>query len=293
MPLNALHANHSVYVPVLTRSGLSGAARLLRRAFVRLREDDGIELSGFIAYTGLVALFPFIIFLFALAGVIGQTARAQAAVEQWLALLPAEVAATLSPIVHDVLAQPQPGLLTFGIVGTLWVTSSGVEAMRMGFSRAYDCEETRPLWRRRLTSFGFVVLGALAALLFTTLMVVAPVAEQWLARQVMVADMLLLSALIIRLMLTVSLLSVMLAFFYLALPNHRIRWRDAWPGALLAACAWIVLASVFSLYLSGFAHYSTTYGSLGGVVVTLLFLQLSTLVFMMGAEVNAVRLFDE
>lgn len=267
--------------------------RPLRFAAKRLVADDGIEVSGFIAYTGLVSLFPFIIFLFALAGFIGQTARAQLVVEQLLGTLPPEVAATIAPIVKEVLATPQPGLLTFGIVGTLWVTSSGVEALRMGLSRAYDVEEKRPFWRRRLTSFAFVVMGAVAALLFTLLMVVAPLGEQWLARQVEYPVLLTLCSVLLRLLVTANLLAGVLAFFYRVLPNHRIAWRAAWPGAWMAAFAWIGLASLFSIYLTGAGNYAVTYGSLGGIVITLLFLHVSTIIILFGAEYNAALTLDE
>ncbi len=267
--------------------------RPMRFAVRRLMADDGIEVAGFIAYTGLVSLFPFIIFLFALAGFIGQTARAQEAVASLLAALPAEVAATLSPIVYEVLARPQPGLLTFGILGTLWVTSSGVEALRMGLTRAYDTEEKRPFWRRRLTSLAFVVLGAISALLFTLLMVAAPVGEQWLRTHVEFPAALLVLSVTLRIMITANLLALMLAFFYRVLPNHRIAWRAAWPGAWLAAFAWIGLASLFSLYLTGAGNYAVTYGSLGGVVATLLFMHISTIIILFGAEYNAALTFDD
>ena len=255
--------------------------------------DDGIEVSGFIAYTGLVSLFPFVIFLFALAGFIGQTMRAQQAVANILDTLPDEVARTLAPIVNEVLASPQPGLLTLGILGTLWVTSSGVEALRMGLNRAYDATETRPFWRRRITSFLFVVMGACAALVFTLMMVVAPLGEQWLAQHVSMPWLMKTASLTLRLILTSSLLMLVLAFFYRVLPDHHIAWKHALPGAALAAFMWIGIASMFSVYLTQAGNYAATYGSLGGVVVTLLFMHVSAIIVLFGAEYNAALYFED
>lgn len=266
--------------------------RPVRFALRRLFADDGIEVAGFIAYTGLVSLFPFVIFLFALAGFIGQTEHAQHALQDIFTQLPAEVAATLSPIVMEVLARPQPGLLTFGIIGTLWVTSSGVEALRMGLSRAYDVTEKRPFWRRRLTSCAFVIMGAVSALLFTLLMVVGPLVEQWLAGHKEISPWLMLLTTLGRMIVTANLLALMLAFFYRVLPDHRIAWSAAWPGAWMAAFAWIGLASLFSVYLTGAGNYAVTYGSLGGVIVTLLFLHFSAIILLFGAEYNAALTFD-
>lgn len=254
--------------------------------------DDGIEVAGFIAYTGLVSLFPFVIFLFALAGFVGETDRAQMAVEQMFAQLPGEVARTIRPIVDEVLRSEQPGLMTLGIVGTLWVTSSGIEALRMGLNRAYDCEESRPMWRRRMTSFVFVVMGAVAAMLLAVMMVGAPLAEAWLKRNVEFPDALLVLSVLVRVSITASVLGFIFAFFYRVLPNHRIRWRDAWPGAWIAAFSWIALASLFSVYLTNAGNYAVTYGSLGGVVITLLFMHFSAIIVLFGAEYNAALKWD-
>jgi len=165
--------------------------------------------------------------------------------------------------------------------------------MRMGLGRAYDVEETRPVWRRRITSFLFVVLGAVAALVITMMMVAAPLFEEWLKRQVEVPALLLVVSVLVRVVVTACVLGAIFAFCYRVLPNHRLPWHAAWPGAWMAAFGWIALASLFSVYLSHAGQYAVTYGSLGGVVITLLFLHFSTIIVLFGAEYNAAIYFDD
>lgn len=254
----------------------------------RLMQHDGIEIAGFIAYTGLVSLFPFVIFLFSLAGFLGSLDAAHYVTDAAFKFLPEEVARTLSPIVREIFTEYKPGLLTLSIIGTLWVTSSGVEALRVGCMRSFEMRETRPVWRRRLSSIGFIAIGALGALSASLIVVVAPLALEWLSHRVTIPVLWLVISTVLRLLLAACLLTGTLAMLYRYLPAPHIAWRRVWPGAWLASFFWILLASLFSYYLSQASNYTVTYGSLGGVVITLLFLHFSAMIFLIGAEYNAV-----
>lgn len=262
--------------------------RPLALAGRRLMAHDGIEIAGFIAYTGLVSLFPFVIFLFALAGFLGDTTTAQTIVGAAFEQLPREVAQTLSPIIADIFKNEQPGLMTLGIVGTLWVTSSGVEALRVGCSRSWEIAEKRPLWRRRLTSFAFVAVGAISALAASLIVVVAPLVLHYIQTLVTIPAIFLVVATALRIGLAFVLMACTMALLYRYLPMRTIAWKRVFPGAWLASALWIVLATLFSFYLSRSGDYSVTYGSLGGVVITLLFLHFSAIIFLFGVEYSAV-----
>lgn len=257
-------------------------------AFRRLVAHDGIEIAGFIAYTGLVSLFPFVIFLFAVAGFAGDTETAQTVINAAFEQLPREVAQTLSPIINDIFKNEQPGLMTLGILGTLWVTSSGIEALRMGCSRSWEIKEKRPLWRRRLTSIAFVAVGAVGVLAASLIVVIGPLVLKHIQSLVPVPEIFVVLATILRLGLGLCLIAGTLALLYRYLPMRTIAWRRVFPGAWVAAALWIGLASLFSLYLSSSGDYSVTYGSLGGIVITLLFLHFSAIIFLFGVEYSAV-----
>lgn len=263
----------------------------LWRAVQHLTSHDGIELAGFIAYTVLVSLFPFIIFLLSLAGFFGNAELAHNVINAAFEALPAEVAETLVPIVEEIFAKKQPGLLTVGIVGTIWATSAGVEALRLGILRGWNITETRPVWRRRLTSLGFVALAAFGALAVGAIVIFAPMVMHWLEHLFFLEDTLFtLLATLLRLALAAALLTGLAGFLYSALPALTIPWRYVWRGALFFSVSWIALASLFSFYLSQSGDYSVTYGSLGGIVITLLFMHFSTILFLLGVELNAALL---
>lgn len=284
-----MHVNKPLVSPVkLPEFSLPKPLKPFADAGARLFAHDGFELAGFIAYTALVSIFPFTIFLFSLAGFIHQGDAAQRAIEQGFAMLPYEVRQTIWPILQEILKTEQPGLLTVGILGTLWATSAGVEALRMGLGHALEVKESRAFWRRKLSGFGFVALGALAMIGASLLVVAGPLLIAWTRRYIYIPEGQKQLLDLVRYAFSMALLIFVMAVLYRYLPAARTRWRQVLPGACFATFLWLLLASLFSLYLSHSGDYTVTYGSLGGVVITLLFLQFSALLFLYGAEVNAV-----
>lgn len=259
----------------------------LKQAGIQLLENGALETSGYLAYTLLVAAFPFIIFLFSCASLFSGDAAAQALVREGLSVMPPQVRDQLWPIIQDVLAKPRPGLLTFGIVAAIWAASAGADAVRDALNRAYDVKETRSWFRRKLGSLLSVLVGSLGGLLAAGAMVVLPSLIKWLGLEVEVPDSLIIVMRVARFALTGAMLTGLFILVYKRLPAPPARKFAAWPGALVATILWLLLASAFSIYLYYFNNYSSTYGSLGGVVILLLFLQFSSLVFLYGAEFNA------
>src|SRR5215469_6579690 len=127
-------------------------------ALLHLINNDGFELAGHVAYTTILAIFPFMIFLTAVAGFFGDADAAASGIQLLFSYMPEQVANTLAPVVSDVLTARNPSLVTVGAIGTLWSASSGIEALRLSLNRAYASAETRPFWIRRLQSIGFIVI---------------------------------------------------------------------------------------------------------------------------------------
>lgn len=258
------------------------------RAIRSLIDHDGIELAGYIAYTILVALFPFLVFLFALAGFVGQGELAEIFVDYTFEMVPEQITETLFPIVQEVLLTKRPQLMTFSIIITLWIASSGVEAIRLGINRAYAVEERRNIVIRRLLSLGFVIGAAITVLAACFLIIALPVVLKIMGEYTMIPFQTLLQITLLRYVLAFFLLIGFLGVLYRQLPNVHHSWRHVLPGAVLCALLWIIMASLFSIYLVNFATYAVTYGSLGGIIITLLFLHASSVLFLYGAEVNAI-----
>jgi membrane protein len=187
-----------------------------------------------------------------------------------------------------VISARRGGLLTFGILGTLWFSSNGVEALRAGLNRAYKATEQRPLWWLRLQSIGFVIAGGLVVFFVTVAVVVGPLLWQAFGpaiAQLVESRLVFVAA---RYLIAILLLFVGLMLLHRWLPNTRQAFIRVLPGVIATVVLWLVGASLFAWYLGNIADYAAVYGSLGGVAITLVFFYYMAVIFLFGAETNAV-----
>lgn len=259
-----------------------------RAAWRLVMENEGLELSGYIAFAAFFALFPFLIFLASLSGFIGDGNTADEFIKGMFSFMPADVASTLAPAVREVIEARQGGLLTFSIFLTLWFASNGIEALRAGLNRAYKVTEERPVWWLRLQSIGFIVASALVMLFLSVGVILGPVV--WQALGPTAADLLdtRLAFLTARYVVAILLLFLVLMILHRWLPNTKQLYRRVFPGVATTVVLLLAGAAIFSWYVGSLADYSVVYGSLGGVAVTLFFFYIGGIIFQFGAEVNAV-----
>jgi membrane protein len=251
-------------------------------------QDQGLELAGYIAFTAFFSLFPFVIFLAALAGFLGDRETANEFIVAMFDLLPDDVAQTLAPAVREVMGARRGGLLTVGILTTLWFASSGVEALRAGLNRAYGVTEERALWWLRLQSIAFVIAGGLIMFFLSLAVILGPLL--WRALGPTLDDLLgtELAFLTLRHLAALVLLWGALMLLHRWLPNARQAYLRVLPGVCATTLLWFVGASLFSWYIGHLADYSAFYGSLGGVAITLMFFYVTAIIFLFGAEFNAL-----
>src|SRR5580658_997069 len=143
-------------------------------AYWKFAAEDGWAISSHIALSTLTSLFPFLIFVTALAGFFGSQDLSDEAARLILGAWPAEVAGPIAHEIHNVLTAPRGGLLTFGAVLALFFSSSALEALRTGLDRAYDFVDTRPWWLLRLQSIAFMTFASFALLALAFLVVLGP-----------------------------------------------------------------------------------------------------------------------
>jgi membrane protein len=262
-------------------------ARLVGDAGMQLVQHEGFELSGYIAFTAILALFPFLIFLTALAGFIGNAESADRVIVTLFEMSPPEVAQVLAPILRDVLTQQHGGLATISILFALWTASSGVEALRTLLNRCYDVKETRAYYLTRPMSVVIVIGGAGLALVLSIALVLGPVIWKLVTDTVPISGAWFVPWVMVRYGIAAVLVAAGLVGLHRILPNCRQPMRRVWPGAATTALLWLATAALFSVYVDHFASYSVTYGSLGGVIMTLMFFYISAIIFAFGAELNA------
>ncbi len=235
----------------------------------------------------IVAILPFLIFLAAILSFLGSEDDLARIVKLLFETVPGEVAEALEPAVAEVVIGQQTGLLTFGILATLWAASNGVGAVRLAFNRAYGIQQLRPFWYRRLQNFLFVLLLALMVPLMSFLIVLAPAAWRALTFFVDLGFSFQLFFTVVRYVIAILALFVTLTAMHRWLPNSGHRLRTILPGVVLTMALFAIAGTGFSVYLAHFADYSVTYGSLPSLVIALLFFYMTSVIVVLGAYVNA------
>lgn len=259
-----------------------------RSAYRRFTRDDGTAMAGYIAYSAFLSLFPFMIFMSTLAGVIIGPDNSQTVIDELFTLAPEHIAQTLEPVLKEVIGQSRGGLLTFSAVAALWIASNAVEAIRIAFDRAYDVDDPRGFILRRSICIGFVFVAAIAFAVLGFIIILAPLAIS-LAREYLPFDIP-FGLGMIRYILGVLVFALFLLMLNRWLPSRAPRVRRVLPGIIVSTLLWLIGATGFSIYLAFAPSYTVTYGAFASVIVTLLFFYITGAIVIFGAEVNAALL---
>ncbi|MBM7650659.1 YihY/virulence factor BrkB family protein [Neobacillus cucumis] len=258
---------------------------LLKLLWHRIEEDDLPGLSAQLAYFFLLSLFPLLIVLFTLLPYFPIPHQDMLGMIRDFA--PAEAMQLIEKNVKEIMSQRNGGLLSFGVIGTIWSASNGINAIVRAFNKAYNVKESRSFIVARgmaiLLTFGMIFVFLLAIILpvfgreiglflFSKLGYTSQFIKVW--------DTLswLVSAIILFLIFT--------GLYWIA-PNVKLRCRSAFPGALFATLGWIISSIGLSFYVNNISNYSLTYGGIGAIIVLMIWLYLSAFIIILGGEVNA------
>ncbi len=257
-------------------------------AYVRFTADDGWAIASHIALTTLTSLFPFLIFVTALAAFFGSQGLADEAAKLIFDAWPAIVANPISGEVHNVLTAPRGGLLTIGAILALYFSSSAIEALRVGLNRAYETVETRPWWLLRLESIAYVLVGAIALLALAFLVVLWPLIWAAILRFAPGLAPLQATVTFVRLGIASALMAISLLIAHRWLPMGRRTLLEIAPGVTVTFVCSVGFGEAFGIYLSEFArNYVSTYAGLASVMIALVFLYSLAAIFVFGGELNA------
>jgi len=266
------------------------AVRAVIDGFRHFLADDGWAIASHIALSSLMALFPFLIVVTALAGFFfGSKQLADEAARILLEAWPQEVAAPIALDISGVLTAARGDVLTFGVLFALYFASSGVESLRIGLNRAYNMKELRPWWLLRMESIVYVLLGAVAILAFSFLVVLAPFI--WAKLLQFVPRLAPFSGIITLARYGVAAVVLVLALIIVHswLPAGRRSLTDIAPGIVATLLLWLGAGAAFGRYLAEYAFaYVTMYAGLASAMIALIFLYVCASIFVYGAEMNAV-----
>jgi membrane protein len=272
---------------------LSGRSWLqaLKRAFQSFREDNATDWAAGLTYYAVLSVFPGIIVLFSLLGVFGSYPQTADALLDIVADLgPASAVDTLTGPIEDVTSSSGTAgaLLGFGTLAAIWAASGYLGAFARASNAIYGVEEDRPFWKLRPQQVGVtVVLLVFAALIAVGLVISGPVARS-------IGDVIGVGSTAVDIWniakwpVMIVLVAVMLAILFYWAPDleaKRFRWIS--PGSFFAVIIVIVASALFAFYVANFGSYSATYGSLGGIIVFLLWLWIANNGLLLGQELNA------
>lgn len=271
--------------------------RLILEAIRRLFADEAIPLAGNIAFRFLFSIFPFLIFLTALAGFFGSADLAARIVTYLLSVAPKEFVSPLAPEINSLLTRPRTGLLSVSAIITVWSAMGGVDSVRVALNRAYGLTEDRNAFLLYLIMALFVVGSAVLLLTLAVLIVFAPTAIHFINAYAPGFDDLIATFDRYRYPLALIILVVGLFLAHLILPARRVKLHYLMPGVILTVAVWLILSSVYSYFLSNFATFASTYAGLSGLFAAMFLIYLSALALILGGELNRVivlaRKYDE
>ncbi|MDF2446001.1 MAG: Inner rane protein YihY [Moraxellaceae bacterium] len=249
--------------------------------------DDMPTYASALAYQAFFSLFPFVLFLIALVGFLQIPQFFTWLQQQAAVLLPAEAMDEVMPVIQQ-LQDQKAGLLSVGIIVALWSASSGIRSIMNALNVAYDVKEGRPAWKTVPLSVLYTVGFAALLLLAAALMVTGPSVMEWIAGLVGLQDLIVTVWTWVRWPVAVVLLMLVVALIYYVAPDVEQQFRFITPGSVLAVLVWIAASVGFGFYLQNFANYNAMYGSIGAIIILLLYFYLSAAVLLLGAELNAV-----
>lgn len=260
--------------------------RFIKELILRYKEDEVGSMSAELAYFFLLSLFPFLIFLVTLIGYLPiSQIDVLAFVRQYA---PQGTVDLIEENLNFIVNSNKGGLLSIGIIGTLWSSSNGINAVVRSFNKAYDVKETRNFFITRgisiLLTFGmiFVIIVALllpvfgkqiGIFLFSSFGLSDEFLDVWNG---------------IRWIVSAAILFIVFTFLYWVAPNRPLKFKEIISGSFFATFGWMFVSLAFSYYVNSFGHYSTTYGSLGAIIVLMIWFYLSAMIIIIGGEINAI-----
>jgi membrane protein len=275
----------SIHLRVLKRS-----VRLAADALRKFNDDDGWAIASHIALSTLMALFPFLIVVTALAGFFfGSKELADEAARILLEAWPSQVAAPIALDITGVLTSTRGDVLTLGVLFALYFASSGVESLRIGLNRAYNIKDIRSWWLLRIESIVYVLVGAVAILAFLFLVVLAPLILSKLVHYVPALEQFGDLITFARYGVAAAVLVFALMIVHLWLPAGRRIFREIAPGIIATLLLWLISGAIFGRYLANYAFaYVSMYAGLASVMIALVFLYVCASIFIYGGELNSV-----
>jgi membrane protein len=253
-----------------------------------ISDDNVYNGAAALGYYLTLAIFPAMILLMTIIPYLPIQDVDKAIMDLLGQALPEEAYGMVSGVVTEVTSDRRGGLLSFSLLGTIWAASTGMYAIMQQLNVTYDVKEERSFVRARAIAillslmFGLLVIGAFS------LIVLGGIIEDWLGSRFGFGDVLIMFFAVFRWIVIVLALLLGFAMIYRFAPNVEQKFSFITPGSVLGVVLLIIVSLGFAIYTSNFADYSATYGSIGAVIILMLWLYIAGLVILVGSEINAL-----
>jgi membrane protein len=274
---------------VWSLGGLS-IPNLARRVWDQINLDDVFGRAAQLSFYFILSLFPLLIFLSVIAGYFFAAERQlYIRILDYLATaMPESAFELVRSVLHDLTEGAGGGKLSLGLLFALWTASLGLDAVIKGLNVAYGIREFRPWWKRRLLAMGLTFMLSILILTALVLVLIGREAGDLVASQLHLGPAFRRAWPFMQWSAVVAFVMLGCSLVYLVAPNVKQRsWQAILPGALIAVTVWIAASLGFKTYLTYFDSYATTYGSIGAVIVLLMWLYFGGLAILVGGEVNS------
>ncbi|MGE3962284.1 MAG: YihY/virulence factor BrkB family protein [Dehalococcoidia bacterium] len=261
------------------------------KAFYRkFNRDDAMGSAAEMAFRFMFALFPLLVFLAALSAYLARWLGIENPTEEILQQagdrLPSDVQGVLEPQLREIFGNRNPGLITVTALTAIWAASSGTKTVMKTLNQVYEVDETRPFLRKQAVGVGLTIVGGLTFLAGAIVLVVGQALGEQIAEAVGLESAWAMAVTYGRIPVVLVLIAVAVGLVYWSAPNAGLPFRLVSWGAALFVVAWLGATIAFGYYVANFASYNATYGSLGAVIILMTWLYLSSLLLIVGAEVN-------
>lgn len=262
--------------------------RFAKDLYAEVMDDNILTGAAGLSYFTILAFFPALIALLSLIPFL-PIENLHGEVMAFLRdALPGDAFGVVSTTISEIVSQEKGGVLTFGILFSLWSASSGITAVIQQLNITYDVEETRPFWRVRLNALALTVSLGLLMIVSFALIVIGGNIQNWVVQSLGLgafAEDLLLA---LRWVIIISFLMMAFAVTYYFGPDVKQKFRFITPGSVLGVVCLIAASLAFRFYVSRFGNYQAVYGSIGAVIILLLWLYIAGAILLFGSEINAL-----
>jgi membrane protein len=258
--------------------------------YCRFEDDEVPAMGAQLTYYLILSFFPFLIFVIAILSFTSFTA--EDAINSLTQVMPELSIKAIADAFTEIQKSRSGSLLSIGLVAAVWSASNGINAVMRSLNKAYDVEEKRPFWQARGLSIiatlvmAIVILSSFIMLVFGKIIGNAAYSLFHLPGKFETVWT------IAQYIIPLIVITAVFTLLYRYLPNLRLKFKEVLPGAVFATLGWIVTSLLFSFYVNNFGNYTKTYGSIGGIIVLLTWLYLSSIILLLGGEINATLHFD-